>query len=78
MKIDKPFCVIGLCARSSHRTWMPTVGEAIGHAITLLKKGSNKTEDLYVVQVIKVVRTPVNYEVVDVDLPSDVSNRTRR
>lgn len=76
-QIEKPFCVIGACAsidatnkRGATRNWYEDVTLAEQHAVDLLRRNpydyARTATELYVVQVVRLVRTPVNYEILAV------------
>lgn len=68
--LEKKFCVVGACVNSfgTSRTWLSNSEDAVEHAKKLLSKERNKIEELYVVQVTKIVRpAQMPYEVVDVE-----------
>lgn len=64
----KPFCVIGpSVGRYNYaRTWTSSADECVQHAQNLFRREKDKPTELYVVQVIKIIRVPTNVEVVDV------------
>lgn len=76
IQLEKPFCVIGLAVaanplstRGPGRSWFTDVATAEAHAVELLRRNQrgesaygNPAADLYVVQAVRVVRTPINYE----------------
>lgn len=76
VQLEKPYCVIGRCTTidplkqrgAATRGWFQDVAEAEAHAVDLLRRNphghSNTTTELFVVQAVRIVRTPLNYEIV--------------
>ena len=64
----EPFCVIGVqCTNPAwNRKWYADPEQAEQHAVELLGRAKQKATELFVVQAIRLVRTPVNYEVLNV------------
>ena len=61
---NTPFCVITPYGGS--RTWCDTAEAAVSHAQMLLRRKGQDAAEFYVVRVVKIVRVPTNFEVIDV------------
>jgi hypothetical protein len=69
--LKNTFCVIApRCSTAWDRTWFSSEEETIEHAKKLLRKPGQKTDKLYVVQVVATVQPADNFEVLKVEKES--------